>query len=271
MGQGLALALQRRGYAPVLIARRVHQVAPTLLLHAGDPADAVRPAEFVLIATPDDSVPDVVEMLAQSGAIKRDQAVLHLSGLLDSSALSALAGTGAALGSFHPLQTIADPATAAERLAGSFVGLEGDDRAIEAGERLAKTLRMTPVRVTSASKPAYHAAATIVANYTVVLVGIAERLAREAGVPPEQAHKIYLPLLDGALQNLKTMTPGQALTGPVRRGDVRTIEAHLEALEAADRKVYRELGLAALELAKTAGLDEKAVKNVVKALKSGER
>ncbi len=79
------------------------------------------------------------------------------------------------------------PATAAERLKGAYVGIEGDDRALVAAERLANTLRMIPVRIPAAAKPAYHAGAAFVANYTVALVGVAERLARAAGVPADIA------------------------------------------------------------------------------------
>ena len=48
-------------------------------------------------------------------------------------------------GSFHPVQSVAEPATAAERLKGAYVGIEGDERAVVAAERLANTLRMIPV------------------------------------------------------------------------------------------------------------------------------
>ena len=87
----------------------------------------------MLILTPDEAIGTVAAELARDAAIEADQVVLHASGLLDRLALHALAGTGAGLGSFHPLQSIADPATAGERLAGAYAGLEGDERALDAG------------------------------------------------------------------------------------------------------------------------------------------
>jgi predicted short-subunit dehydrogenase-like oxidoreductase (DUF2520 family) len=188
--------------------------------------------------------------------------VLHLSGLLDKTALGALGETGAGLGSFHPVQSVAEPATAAERLKGAYVGIEGDERALVPAERLANTLRMTPVRISAESKPAYHAGAAFVANYTVALVGVAERLARSAGVPPETAARLYLPLLGGAVANLTSLGPAAALTGAVRRGDVQTIQSHLEALGPEDRELYRMVGRAAVLLAREAGLNEVAVEKV---------
>ncbi len=266
MGQGLGLALKRRGYKIALVARTPRDVTPPLMLHQGSRAEATAGAELVLIATPDDAIGAVAAELAAEGAIARDQVVLHLSGLLDRNALLPLEESGAACGSFHPLQSVAEAATAAERLKGAYVGIEGDDRALVAAERLANTLRMIPVRIPAAAKPAYHAGAAFVANYTVALVGVAERLARAAGVPADIAARIYLPLLGGAVANLNALGPAASLTGAVRRGDEQTIRAHLKALSAEDRTLYRTLSRAAITLAREAGLSESAAERVEAAL-----
>lgn len=266
MGQGLGLALKRRGYKIALIARTPRDVAPPLVLHHGSRAEATAGAELILIATPDDAITAVAAELAAEGSVTRDQVVLHLSGLLDRTALLPLEESGAGCGSFHPLQSVADAATAAERLKGAYVGIEGDDRALTAAERLANTLRMIPVRIPAAAKPAYHAGAAFVANYTVALVGVAERLARAAGVPADIAARIYLPLLGGAVANLTALGPAASLTGAVRRGDVRTIRAHLDALGPEDRILYRTVGRAAVTLAREAGLNEGELKRVDDAL-----
>jgi predicted short-subunit dehydrogenase-like oxidoreductase (DUF2520 family) len=262
MGQGLGLALKRRGYKVVLVGRKPREVAQPLILHQGSRAEATAGSELVLIATPDDTISAVAGELAAERAITRDHVVLHLSGLLDRGALAPLEESGAAAGSFHPLQSVAEPATAAERLKGAYVGIEGDERALVAAERLANTLRMIPVRIPAAAKPAYHAGAALVANYTVALVGVAERLARSAGVPSEIASRMYLPLLGGAVANLTALGPAESLTGPVRRGDVQTVQSHLAALSPQDRRLYRTLALAALDLAREAGLTDAAVERV---------
>ena len=266
MGQGLGLALKRRGYKIALVARTPRDVTPPLMLHQGSRAEATAEAELILIATPDDAIGSVAAELAREGAITRDQVVLHLSGLLDRNALLPLEETGAGCGSFHPLQSVAEAATAAERLKGAYVGIEGDDRALVAAERLANTLRMIPVRIPASAKPAYHAGAAFVANYTVALVGVAERLARSAGVSPEIAARIYLPLLGGAVANLNALGPAASLTGAVRRGDEQTIRAHLKALSPEDRILYRTVSRAAITLAKEAGLPEGAAQRVEEAL-----
>jgi len=270
MGQGLGLALKRRGYKILMVARTPRDVTPPLMLHQGSRAEATAGAELVLIATPDDAIGLVAAELAAEGAISRDQVVLHLSGLLDRNALLPLEESGAACGSFHPLQSVAEAGTAAERLKGAYVGIEGDDRALVAAERLANTLRMIPVRIPAAAKPAYHAGAAFVANYTVALVGVAERIARAAGVPADIAARIYLPLLGGAVANLNALGPAASLTGAVRRGDEQTIRAHLKALSAEDRTLYRTVSRAAITLAREAGLSESAARRVEEVLRAEE-
>jgi predicted short-subunit dehydrogenase-like oxidoreductase (DUF2520 family) len=254
MGQGIALALSRSGAPVALLSRAPKPVVAPLTATAHPWTPAIRAAELVLLATPDGVLEEVAERLARDGDIGTGHVVLHLSGLRDRRALAALGATGAGLGSFHPLQTVAEPATAPERLRGAYAGIEGDARAMEAGERLALLIGMIPVRLPAETKAAYHAGATLVANYTVVLVGVAERLAREAGVPAELAARIYLPLLEGATANLRSLPPARALTGAVRRGDAATVSAHLAALGPVDRVLYAMLGREALLLAREAGL-----------------
>ena len=81
------------------------------------------------------------------------------------------------------------------------------------------------------------------------------------GIDHEVNHRalhcgLYLPLFRGAVENLADLGPVGALTGPVRRGDTATIEAHLAVLAGEDRRVYLELARAALALARRAGLPE---------------
>jgi len=254
MGQGIALALSRSGTPVRLLGRTPKPVPAPLTVEVGEWEAACAASDIVLVATPDAVIPSIAERLGSGGAISSRQAVLHLSGLLGWEALASLRPTGAALGSFHPLQTIADPGTAAERFRGAFAGVEGDPRAVEAGRGLAEALGMTAVEIPAAAKAIYHAGATLVANYSVALVGMAVRLAIQAGVPAEMAPRLYLPLLHGAVNNLDRLPPAGALTGAIRRGDLDTVRAHLASLEADDRLVYAAVGLEALLLAREAGL-----------------
>jgi predicted short-subunit dehydrogenase-like oxidoreductase (DUF2520 family) len=234
MGRALAGGLSEAGEAVVLWSRREA---------AGAVGEAVTGASTVLLAVSDDAITEVAGQLAAAGTVGSDHVVLHLS------------ASGAALGSFHPLQSVAEADLSARRWQGAYASVEGDERAVREAERLAARLGLVAVRISGPAKPGYHAGAVFAANYVVALLAVASRLAREAGIPPELAGKIYLPLLESAVENLSRLPPEQALTGPVRRGDSATVRAHLEALGPEDRVLYARLGLEALALARAAGLE----------------
>jgi len=246
MGRGLAQALSGAGQRVTLWSRREATISVS---------EALSGAHTVLLAVPDGAITDVAAELAERRAIESSQVVLHLSGLLDARALRPLERCGAALGSIHPLQAISEPETAAARWSGAFAAVEGDRRAIAEAERLAALLGLTAVRLAAGAKAAYHAAAVIASNYVVALTAMAGRIAEAAGVPGALAGPMYLPLVRGVAASLERQSPAEALTGPVRRGDVATIRAHLEALQPEDRELYARLGLQALTLAREAGLE----------------
>jgi predicted short-subunit dehydrogenase-like oxidoreductase (DUF2520 family) len=261
MGQGLGRALAEAGYGVTLVGRRERKVPSGLSLHIGDWPPVTRSCDVLLLATPDDVVEPVARRLSDENGVGSHQVVMHLSGLLDHAALDALRPSGAGLGSFHPLKSVAEPdADASPGFARAAVGIEGDDRAVAAAEAMARRLGMLPMRLPPGSKPAYHAAAVLVSNYTVALVHMAERIVHEAGLQDEQG--MFQRLLEGTVANLASMTPQEALTGPIRRGDVRTVEAHLASLSHSDRYVYQALGLEALRMAEVDELSPEVVERM---------
>jgi predicted short-subunit dehydrogenase-like oxidoreductase (DUF2520 family) len=121
---------------------------------------------------------------------------------------------------------------------------------------------MTPIVIPPGGKAKYHAAAVIAANFTVGLFGAAQRMATEAGIDPVTAARMYAPLLEGAVRNIVTLGAADALTGPIRRGDLSTVRLHLLSLSARDQDLYRTVGLAVLGLARVAGLAEERAQQV---------
>jgi predicted short-subunit dehydrogenase-like oxidoreductase (DUF2520 family) len=127
--------------------------------------------------------------------------------------------------SLHPLMTVTEGGAS---FAGAGCAVAGtSDRALEVARGLAEALQMTAVEVPDEDRAAYHAAASIAANFLVTLEGAAERLAATAGVPRE----LLVPLARAALENWAANGAEQALTGPVARGDEATIARQREAIE----------------------------------------
>ena len=78
---------------------------------------------------------------------------------------------------------------------------------------------MHPTTVADEDRAAYHAAASIAANFLVTLEGAAERLAAGAGVD----RALLVPLVRAAVENWARHGAAEALTGPIARGDEETV------------------------------------------------
>ncbi len=268
-GVGLALGLQRAGYRVLLHGRREKDVpTPLTLTVAVSDAPPVWLAQtaVVILAVGDDAIRPLAESLARSGAVTPAHVVLHLSGVQGQEALGPLVSSRAALGSLHPLQTIAEPERAPDRLRGAWAAVEGMPDAVAAAERLAQDLGMRPFRIAAKAKPVYHAGAVFASNYFVVVEAVAQRLLRHAGLTDAEAWAALRPLVEGTVENLMRQEPIAALTGPVVRGDEATIRRHLESLTQDDALLYRSLGRAALELAQKRGMDEATATRIAEAL-----
>lgn len=210
------------------------------------------PADVILLATPDRAIAPLARRLADGDLVGRDAAVLHLSGALPASAL-AQAGLTAACGAMHPLQTLLGDGR--PRRPFSWV-LEGDDAALRAAAALVGAMGCDHVRMDPESKHRYHAAATLVSNHVVALARAAEAQLSRAGIPEQRLPDLFLPLLEGSVRNIGRVGTRDALTGPVVRGDVETVAAHLDALgdapEALD--IYRAASASLIPAAEEAGL-----------------
>lgn len=247
VGLALARALALAEYPVTVLSRTARPLESPLMASVADWSPVVAAASVVLLAVPDDRIAEVAARLLATGHVGPDHTVLHISGRVDRRALAVLEPTGAALGSLHPLQTFRNQ-DGGGVLSDVPAIVEGDPRAVAAARAVAQSLRMHPiVEIPAAGKPGYHAAAVFASNYVVVLAAIAERLGRDAGL--DVSWKLFLPLMRQTLDDLGSHHPAESLTGPIRRGDVGTVRAHLDALDEPLRGLYAALGREALGLA----------------------
>jgi predicted short-subunit dehydrogenase-like oxidoreductase (DUF2520 family) len=218
----------------------------------------------VFLAVPDQAIAGVAASIARLEPSRR-LSFVHLSGALGLDALSALHEYP--VGSFHPLQSFPAP-RGLEAFRGITVGVDATTPALLRRLRaLARTIGATPKHVGDSQRAIYHAAAVFASNYVDALMGEAVKLLRAAGWSDKEAISALLPLAEGTLANVRLRGPVKALTGPVRRGDVETVQRHLEALDRLDFGAqYRMLGKIALEFAKEAGLKPAAAGRMQRAL-----
>lgn len=237
MGRCLGRKLHERGWPIETICCTTHASAEAAcsFIGAGTPvgldedhpliSDATR---LVVLGTPDREVSPTETLVAES--VTRDFVVLHLSGALPSSILKQCKKRGAAIGSMHPLQSFAEPEAALKIVAGSFFACEGDDAALEHAFTLAKAVGGRPIRIDTASKEIYHAAAAAASNFMIAPLLLALDLMETAGLDRKTALNALEPLILGTAKNAVQFGVPDALTGPIERNDRLVIEGHLKAI-----------------------------------------
>jgi predicted short-subunit dehydrogenase-like oxidoreductase (DUF2520 family) len=225
--------LERAGYRVVAVSgrRSSHDRAQRYLPFATFllPEEAAKEGDVAIFGVPDDLIATGCEVMAEAGAFRRKQRVVHLSGSVGLDALAPAKKQGAEILSVHPLQTVPDVDFGVERLPGSPMAVTATtEPANTFGEDLARAVGGEPFRLPDAAKPAYHAAAVFCSNYLIVVEALAEELLRSEGVDDPLAK--MAPLARATLDRALELGPATALTGPAARGDVGTMARNLQAI-----------------------------------------
>jgi predicted short-subunit dehydrogenase-like oxidoreductase (DUF2520 family) len=234
VGAVLAAGLRTAGHPVVAAAgesdasrRRAADLLPGVSMRK--PSDVAREADLLLLTVPDDMLPNVVKVLADSGALHAGQVVAHTSGRHGLAVLAPAAAVGARVIALHPAMTFTGTAVDLERLHGCVFGLTAGPAERELAESLVADLGGRATWVPEEMRTLYHAGLAHGANHLVTLVSEAMGLLSAAGV--DDPAGTLRPLLDAALDN--ALAHGDAaLTGPIVRGDVQTVAAHLKDISA---------------------------------------
>ncbi|MDX3076554.1 Rossmann-like and DUF2520 domain-containing protein [Streptomyces sp. MI02-7b] len=248
VGPALAAALRMAGHRPVAASgvsdasrRRAAALLPDVPLV--EPAEVLARAELVLLTVPDDALPDLVTGLAETGAVRQGQLLVHTSGRYGTGVLAPALRAGALPLALHPAMTFTGTSVDVQRLAGCSFGVTAPQELRMAAEALVIEMGGEPEWIEESARPLYHAGLAIGANHLVTLVAQSMELLRASGVA--EPGRMLGPLLGAALDNA-LRSGDAALTGPVARGDAGTVAAHLSEL----RKHAPEMAASYLAMAR---------------------
>jgi predicted short-subunit dehydrogenase-like oxidoreductase (DUF2520 family) len=216
----------------------------------------VREGELVLIALPDDHIGEMAARLRHEGHLAPGTVLVHFSGIHPAAILLGEEGPLLHALAIHPLQSFADAVMGVRQLPGCPCSVEGEEALLPLAEALATDLGGIPFRITTERKALYHAAACVASNYLVALVDTASEIMAACGFGREEAFHLLTPLLRGTGKNLSALGPELALTGPIARGDLRTVRKHLQALAELPpdiQEIYRAMGRRTVALAQRKG------------------
>ncbi|WP_447756207.1 Rossmann-like and DUF2520 domain-containing protein [Sphingopyxis fribergensis] len=260
VAQALALGFAPHSAAPPLLwgrspasaqaaAARVGGVAAR---NAGALLDA---CDIVAIAVSDDALADVAADLAGLVPAGRRPFVFHVSGRSGAAILDPLRTAGALTAAVHPAMTFTGtPESEVGRMAGARFAITGSTPEARAGAQdIVALLGGVAVEIAEERRALYHAALCHASNHLVTLIAGASGALEDAGV--EDPAALLAPLVRAALEN--SLARGFAgLSGPLLRGDHRTIGDHLDALAAFSPELlpaYRAMARATLDALERGG------------------
>ncbi len=257
VGRALAIGLKNAGYSLAVLADSDQRILP--IMRGLFPNSQVTAKmqnwqnfDVLFIAVNDDAIATTATKLAKSEIPFQNRIVAHTSGAHTAELLTPLAEKGARTASLHPVQTFSGAQNDAFKFSTSYFALEGDVKAVAALQKIVTRIGGKSFVIAAELKPLHHLACVLVSNYVTTLMNMAANLLQPAGIPMEQAKVILLPLLQNAVNNLEHQEIAQALTGPIARGDVQTVQKHLQLLREHYREllpIYLEMGLQTLKVA----------------------
>lgn len=260
VGKTLAVALSRSGYSVIAASSRTYKSAEDLAVRIKNctPYESIPKAadqaDLIFITTFDNAIEHVVNSIEWTTG----QAVVHCSGASSLDVLRAAEMKGAFTGSFHPLQAFAGVEDALESLPGSTFGIEGQGKLKAYLTQLALDIGGKPIFLESSDKPLYHASAVTLGGVLMGQIAVIAQIWEDRlGVEKNEALKTLIPMVRGVSDALEANGIPEGIAGPYVRGDVETVQKHLEAMKAVgiiEMQMYATTALAGIKFAAQRGV-----------------
>ena len=185
-------------------------------------------ADLFIIAITDDAIAEVSKELPFN-----NQLVAHTSGSVSIEAIDSKNRKGV----FYPLQTFSKLKEVDFKTIPICIEAQ-NDKDIQTLETVAKAISSTVYKINSEQRKALHVSAVFVSNFVNHLYQIGNDICHENDL----SFDILKPLIQETANKILTLTPNDAQTGPAKRKDTQTINAHLNFLTDDNQKeIYKLL------------------------------
>lgn len=191
--------------------------------------EIVSTSDIVIISIKDD---DLIKYINNLISIDfKNKILVHTSGVLTSDIFYSLKVKKRDVASFHPAQTFSRVSIRNNNfLKGIFFGIEGGSEAIRILKKITKGLQSRTIVLSKNKKSLYHLGCVVSSNFLVANFYVLKLIAGELGISEKNFSEILYPLFSTTVKNLHLFGVNGSLTGPVSRGDIKTIETHLSLL-----------------------------------------
>jgi predicted short-subunit dehydrogenase-like oxidoreductase (DUF2520 family) len=186
--------------------------------------------EIFLLTIPDSEIKATAEKLSRLKINFKQSFFIHFSGVEDITGLKSLAKKGAATASLHLMQTF--PTKRITSLKGVHAAVEtADERAHKLLLKISKDLQLKPFKLNSKDKVFYHLAGVIGSNFLAGNLYNSEELLSLCGIDKKDSFEKLKSTIFTTLENTRKFGAANALSGPIDRGDFKTMTKHITALK----------------------------------------
>jgi predicted short-subunit dehydrogenase-like oxidoreductase (DUF2520 family) len=193
-----------------------------------DDFNNLKEADLYIIAVSDDAISDVSKQIPFENRL-----VVHTSGSVSLNSLDNKNRKGV----FYPLQTFTKNKDVDFKIIPICLESENESD-FQLLEKVAQSISNKVFAISSEQRKALHVAAVFVNNFVNHLYQIGNDICNENQVPFE----ILKPLIQETTEKVMTLSPKDAQTGPAKRNDSETINAHLSFLADENQKnIYKIL------------------------------
>ena len=201
--------------------------------------ELVRDNDTLFLTVPDGAIGEIWDYMRNLSIENKN--ICHCSGSIASTAFFDAQNKGAFAYSVHPLYAINDKFTSWKNLTHAYFAIEGSAGHLDQITAIFKRAGNTVITMDTNQKALYHAAAVMASNLVTSLFDLSSQMLTKCGFTKENAVQALLPLLTGNVANIATFGTKGALTGPIERNDVQTVQNHLLAFKQNDEFMAQEI------------------------------
>lgn len=229
-------------------------------------SEIVLNSDALFLTVPDGEISSVFQSIKDLNIAEKF--ICHTSGAMSSKeAFPDIESTNATGYSIHPLFPISSKYESYKELSDAFFCLEGDSLGIDIFKDMLENLSVRTRIINASDKPLYHGACVFASNLICGVIKQSIDMLNSCGFNNSEAISALEPLILSNINHIIDVGPVNALTGPIERNDITTINKHLDSLKNNDEKMlYKYLSLKTLECAliKNADKDYKELNNILK-------
>ena len=268
-GTSIAYHLWKNGYSPKFLWNRTvsnldktQNFVPFEI--ATDKIDKYENnCDFLIISVSDDFIEKVISDFCNSNDVGKLK-IFHTSGALDSQILQIANNYNCKIGSFHPVISIQNIEDGIKNIPNTIFTCEGE--IAEDLKLIAQKIAKDGIILSPVQKQSIHLSAVFMNNYLSGMIEKIKLMNKEIGISEKENQLILQEITKQTISRSWLNPIDETLTGPIKRGDINTIEKHLEMLKDDElfQQLYKKFGNIIL---KFVNHDIYTTKNIEKMLK----